>query len=225
MQFDPQNRPEEPSTPRTDEKHTEGNGNGSASAGATKPLARFRGYREIAVNLNSADRIHQRFESKAAVKEGNREGYVAPRNALEKQLCELWEKLLHIAKVGAKDNFFELGGHSLLAVRLFSEIEKLTGTKLPLVTIFQSPTVRQLAKALSHDDSASANSLLVPLQPKGNKPPLFLVHGAGGDVLWGYANLAAHLPRRSAGLWHQVARADAPRGIRDARSDGRELRH
>src|SRR4029077_7354452 len=113
---------------------------------------------------------------------------------LEKQLCELWEKLLHIAKVGAKDNFFELGGHSLLAVRLFSEIEKLTGTKLPLVTIFQSPTVRQLAKALSHDDSASANSLLVPLQPKDNKPPLFLVHGAGGDVLWGYANLAAHLP-------------------------------
>src|SRR4029077_5364539 len=112
---------------------------------------------------------------------------------LEKQLCELWEKLLHIAKVGAKDNFFELGGHSLLAVRLFSEIEKLTGTKLPLVTIFQSPTVRQLAKALSHDDSASANSLLVPLQPKGNKPPLFLVHGAGGDVLWGYANLAAHM--------------------------------
>jgi thioesterase domain-containing protein len=93
-----------------------------------------------------------------------------------------------------KDNFFELGGHSLLAVRLFTEIEKLTGTKLPLVTIFQSPTVRQLAKALSHGNSASANSLLVPLQPKGHKPPLFLVHGAGGDVLWGYANLAAHLP-------------------------------
>jgi thioesterase domain-containing protein len=36
--------------------------------------------------------------------------------------------------------------------------------------------------------------LLVPIQPQGSKAPLFLVHGAGGDVLWGYANLAAHLP-------------------------------
>src|SRR6185295_18712292 len=36
-------------------------------------------------------------------------------------------------------------------------------------------------------------SPLVPVQPKGSRPPLFLVHGAGGDVLWGYANLAKHL--------------------------------
>jgi thioesterase domain-containing protein len=78
-------------------------------------------------------------------------------------------------------------------VRLFTEIEKLTSRKLPLVTIFQSPTIRQLARALNPAE-ASSTSLLVPLQPKGNKPPLFLVHGAGGDVLWGYANLASHLP-------------------------------
>jgi thioesterase domain-containing protein len=36
--------------------------------------------------------------------------------------------------------------------------------------------------------------LLVALQPNGSKPPLFLVHGAGGDILWGYANLSAHMP-------------------------------
>jgi thioesterase domain-containing protein len=33
----------------------------------------------------------------------------------------------------------------------------------------------------------------VPIQAEGSNPPLFLVHGAGGDVLWGYANLAPHL--------------------------------
>src|SRR5436190_13346859 len=81
-----------------------------------------------------------------------------------------------------------------MAVRLFAEIEKLTQRKLPLVTLFQAPTIEQLAGMLGHDEHEASRSLLVPIQPQGLKPPLFLVHGAGGDVLWGYANLAAHLP-------------------------------
>src|SRR5205823_10600144 len=97
-------------------------------------------------------------------------------------------------RVGVKDNFFELGGHSLLAVRLFAELEKITGRKLPLVTLFQAPTIDQLARAVKEGAAVSSGSLLVPLQPHGSKPPLFLVHGAGGDVLWGYANLAGHMP-------------------------------
>jgi len=106
----------------------------------------------------------------------------------------IWQKLLRVEKVGITDNFFELGGHSLLAVRLFAEVERLTGRKLPLVTLFQSPTIEQLTHALAQGAAAEAHSLLVPLQPHGSKPPLFLIHGAGGDVLWGYANLAAHMP-------------------------------
>jgi thioesterase domain-containing protein len=81
-----------------------------------------------------------------------------------------------------------------LAVRLFAEIEKLVGRRFPLVTLFQAPTVAELAATLSQTDDALAHPLLVPIQPRGSKLPLFLIHGAGGDVLWGYANLAAHLP-------------------------------
>jgi len=63
-----------------------------------------------------------------------------------------------------------------------------------LVTLFQAPTIQQLGQLLRQEASVQAHPLLVPLQPRGNRPPLFLVHGAGGDVLWGYANLVNYLP-------------------------------
>ena len=97
-------------------------------------------------------------------------------------------------RVGIEDDFFELGGHSLLAVRLFAEIEKMIGKKLPLVTIFQAPTILQLASKSEAAPESESESILVPIQPHGSKPPLYLVHGAGGDVLWGYANLVAYMP-------------------------------
>ena len=112
---------------------------------------------------------------------------------MERQLCELWQKVLRIERVGINDDFFDLGGHSLLAVRLFAEVEKMTGRKLPLVTLFQAPTIAHLAALLGQEQASGSQSVLVPIQPHGNKPPLYLVHGAGGDVLWGYANLVAHM--------------------------------
>jgi thioesterase domain-containing protein len=78
-------------------------------------------------------------------------------------------------------------------VRLFAELEKLTGRKFPLVTIFQAPTVGQMARLLEENQSAPSRSTIVPVQANGDRPPLFLVHGVGGDVLWGYANLAKHM--------------------------------
>jgi amino acid adenylation domain-containing protein/FkbH-like protein len=150
--------------------------------------------REIAVDGGDVSKIHARVEaSRTAGKNTRRHSYAAPHSEIEKQLCELWQKLLRVDRVGLHDDFFELGGHSLLAVRLFAEMEKLTGRKFPLVTLFQAPTVAQLAKQLCQTTDAGNHSLLVPIQPLGSKPPLYLVHGAGGDVLWGYANLAAQL--------------------------------
>jgi FkbH-like protein len=149
--------------------------------------------RAIAMELNDAERIHEAMEGVMEVRSGTQDDYVAPRTDMEKKICDLWEKLLHIERVGVMDNFFELGGHSLLAVRLFAELEKLTGRKLPLVTLFQAPTVEELARLVGGSQGGRARSVLVPVQPKGTRPPLFLVHGAGGDVLWGYANLAKHM--------------------------------
>jgi thioesterase domain-containing protein len=92
-------------------------------------------------------------------------------------------------RVGVHDNFFDLGGHSLQAVRLAGEIDQLLGCKLPIAALFQSPTIASLAHRLTDEKWAPAWSSLVPLQPMGDKRPLFLVHGWGGDV-YGFLGLA-----------------------------------
>jgi amino acid adenylation domain-containing protein/FkbH-like protein len=160
-----------------------------------KPPAfqKFQICRSMALELNDAAKIQRAIESKAQTRASTQTDYLAPRSEIEKQICELWQKLLRIDRVGVRDNFFDLGGHSLLAVRLFAELEKLTGYKLPLVTIFQASTVEELARTATASRDSRSRSVVVPVQANGTRPPLFLVHGAGGDVLWGYANLAKHM--------------------------------
>ena len=111
------------------------------------------------------------------------EGYEPPQDALELHLVKIWESLLHTAPIGCDDDFFDLGGHSLLAVRLFAEIEKATGRKLPLATLFRAPTVRQIADLLRDGGGPLRQASLVPIQARGSRPPFYCVHAAGGGVL------------------------------------------
>lgn len=118
--------------------------------------------------------------------------YVEARDELEIQLTAIWKKILGLKKIGVKDNFFEIGGHSLLAAKLFAQIEKTLGKNLPLATLFQAPTIEGLAAILRQDNWKPSWSSLVPIKPQGSKPPLFLIHGAEGNVLL-YRELAHHL--------------------------------
>ncbi|VEP13357.1 Amino acid adenylation protein (modular protein) [Hyella patelloides LEGE 07179] len=77
--------------------------------------------------------------------------YVAPRTTLELQLTQIWSEVLNITSIGVKDNFFELGGYSLLAVHLMFRIQQQFQKNLPLITLFQSPTIEQLALLLGSD--------------------------------------------------------------------------
>jgi amino acid adenylation domain-containing protein len=118
--------------------------------------------------------------------------FVAPRDEIENQLAKIWESVLGIQSISVTDNYFDLGGHSLLAIKLFAEIEKATGEKLPVATIFQTPTIEQLAEVFRLETSSMHYSSLVPIQPHGSKPPLFLVHGADGGV-FDFTHLARHM--------------------------------
>lgn len=94
--------------------------------------------------------------------------------------------------VGRDQNFFDLGGDSSLAVRMFAEIERKFGVKLALATLYEAPTLEELARIVRGEVSASGWSPLVVIQPSGSRPPLFCVHGAGGTVLM-YRELSRHL--------------------------------
>jgi len=107
----------------------------------------------------------------------------APRDEIELHMVQLWKKLLGVPRVGIHDNFFELGGHSLLAVRVVVEVEKVYGKRLPLATLFQTPSVAQLADLLRSEKWTPTWSCLVPIQAAGSRPPLFLMHSHGGNVL------------------------------------------
>jgi amino acid adenylation domain-containing protein len=109
--------------------------------------------------------------------------FAAPADELELKLTRIWERVMGISSIGVNDNFFELGGHSLLAVRLFAQIEKSFDRNLPLATLFQAPTVKQLARVLREEGWLAAWSSLVMIQAGEQRTPFFCVHAAGGNVL------------------------------------------
>lgn len=158
------------------------------------PGARFRRFNWIAQCANNATEILKLAEGKSALASGGGgPPYQAPSSELEKRLCTVWQELLRRDVIGVRDDFFVLGGTSLLAVRLCAQIERALGHKVSLATLFKAPTIQQLARGIERRQSRPSRSALVAIQPKGDRPPLVLVHGAGGGILWGYSNLAAHL--------------------------------
>jgi amino acid adenylation domain-containing protein len=71
--------------------------------------------------------------------------FVAPRTPTEQQLAVIWSEVLHVDPVGVDDNFFDLGGNSLLAMQLAPRVRKVFSLDLPLLTLFESPTLIELA--------------------------------------------------------------------------------
>jgi thioesterase domain-containing protein/acyl carrier protein len=108
------------------------------------------------------------------------------------RITNIWQEMLHVQDITPDQNYFDLGGDSILAVQMFARIEDDFGVNLPIATLFDAPTVGELARVLYEEKSASRWSPLVTIQTAGSRPPFFCMHGAGGNVLI-YRELAQHL--------------------------------
>jgi acyl transferase domain-containing protein/thioesterase domain-containing protein len=118
--------------------------------------------------------------------------YAPARNDMEKFLVKLWQELLGIERVGIHDDFFDLGGHSLMAVRMFAKIKKAYKADLGLAPLLAAPTIAQLAQLMGGEKVLPEFTSVVPIQPQGSRPPLFCIHGVGGNIVE-YSHLAKHL--------------------------------
>lgn len=105
-----------------------------------------------------------------------------PKNDDERMIFDIWAKVLNNQNISVKDNFFDLGGHSLLAIRVMIAIEKESGRRLPLSTLFENATIEKLAKRIHNEEEVKWESL-VPIKTTGNKPPVFMIHGGGLNIL------------------------------------------
>jgi acyl carrier protein len=78
----------------------------------------------------------------------NESRFVAPRTTTEEAIASIWMDVLKKDAVSVTDDFIALGGHSLLAIRVLGKLSRRFGVRLPLRTLFDAPTVAQLAEVV-----------------------------------------------------------------------------
>ncbi len=88
--------------------------------------------------------------------EGDSNHYQPPENPLQTQLCELFQDVLQLEKVGIDDNFFLLGGNSLLGVKLTSMLAASLNYRVSLRQLFEANTIRQLELVLRQQSPATS---------------------------------------------------------------------
>jgi amino acid adenylation domain-containing protein len=142
----------------------------------------------------------------------------APRSVLEGQIAAVWCSVLGLEAVGVEESFFDVGGHSLLLVRVQAGLESALGRAIPLVTLFQYPTVAALAAHLADAAGgkrqapaaavAIATASVVPAA--ANAAPIAIIGLAGRfpgaddvDALWAHVREGRELLHRF--TWEELA--------------------
>ena len=125
--------------------------------------------------------------------------FVEPGTPTERGLAEIWGAQLGIDGIGAHDRFFDLGGHSLLAVQVASEIRDRFEIEVPVLKLFQAPTVAELALLI--DKAKASGGFQTPAPPPATAAAptpaaTVLEKGAAGQAKAGYRDFYNDITKR-----------------------------
>jgi len=112
--------------------------------------------------------------------------FVAPSTPVEEELSRIWAEVLSLDQVGIRDNFFDLGGHSLAAARVVSQVIKEFQLELPLQSLFQSPTVAEMAVTITENQAKKVGQeemarMLAELEALSDEEAHQLLADKGGE--------------------------------------------
>jgi amino acid adenylation domain-containing protein len=94
--------------------------------------------------------------------------YIPPVGELEKQLASIWIEILGRDRIGVEDNYFDRGGNSLQIVKLAARINERLGFDVPVIKLFENPTIRSQAAYLRGEDGENNGAP----EAAGKKEPL-----------------------------------------------------
>ena len=137
----------------------------------------------------------------------DKSNFVAPETLDQIKLVKIWKKVLNVEQIGIKDNFFAFGGTSLLAIRLVDLVQQEFNVEVPLVHLFNDPTIERMAQIVEQEEN-DLGSPLVELRKGKSEETIFLVHPTGGSVHW-YSDLAKKLDTNKAVYGLQAPNAEA----------------
>jgi len=100
------------------------------------------------------------------------ENFIAASTDTEKNLAAVWQEVLNISRVGIDDNFFDMGGSSMLAIGVINKINTTTEGKVTIASLYQLPTIRQLAEKIDSDTLDKVSPIFLLKEGKGM--PIFL---------------------------------------------------
>lgn len=107
-----------------------------------------------------------------------------PTTLIEKEIAKIWQDVLKINDVHLNSHFFDLGGHSITAIKVFHSIEEKLDVRLPVATLFQHPTLRELSVVVTEKQPQKPEfECLVPIQVGQGAKNFFMVHTMHGYVL------------------------------------------
>ena len=146
----------------------------------------------LALPLTPNGKIDRKALPAPEITQQSSSSYVPPTTPIENLLAGIWTEVLGIDKVGINNNFFELGGHSLIATRVMSQIRQVFQIELPLLTLFEKPTIALLVKEIETANNAGLGIKTTKIEPIERTPQLPLSFAQ--QRLWFLAQLEPDSP-------------------------------